>query len=335
MSSSLKVIIVFLLTLSVLSVSGCVSLNYQSPFSAEPSSSTVLVENGVSGVVAIKDPYLNKTTDITIDHYPLATGSGVIVTGNGYILTAFHVIGDPLTVENQDRLRIMGESDIKQYLAQVAVTNYVMEQNPQLFNEVTNTSMRFDSSNHSNIQLLTQLMARNNLIAFKSYKQDIKVKLPYNNPITSSSTLNAQLVDVGNAKASEDVALLKVNNSGNLPNLPINSQRPSTSEKVTIYGYPGTNAGNQGSLQPTASTGSIVSRITNNYGILYYETNADTANGVSGGPVVDSGNKVLGLLIYGLQNNRNRQSITSDYSLFLSSDYLIKICKKNNVPIST
>ncbi|MGZ7160813.1 MAG: S1 family peptidase, partial [Methanobacterium sp.] len=295
----------------------------------------VLVENGVSGVVTLKDPYLNKTVDLNVDYYPLATGSGVIVTNNGYILTAFHVIGDPLTVESNDRLKLMGDNDIKQYLAQIAVTNYVNQQNPQLFNELTNTNMRFDSSNYSNMQQLTQLLARNNLITFKSYRQDIKVKVPSNNPVTSSSTFNAQLVDVGNANLNEDMALLKINTTGNLPFLTINPQRPSTGEKVTIYGYPGSNNHYKGSIVPTTSTGNIVSRISNNYGILYYETNADTANGVSGGPVIDNSNKVLGILIYGLQNNRNRQSITSDYSLFIPSDYLIKICKRNNVPIST
>ncbi|MGZ7068863.1 MAG: hypothetical protein ACXVHT_11200, partial [Methanobacterium sp.] len=142
MKSGIKVLIV-LLAILVVSNSGCTFIpNFQNSFSSDPASSTVLVENGVSGVVTLKDPYLNKTVDLNVDYYPLATGSGVIVTNNGYILTAFHVIGDPLTVESNDRLKLMGDSDIKQYLAQIAVTNYVNQQNPQLFNELTNTNMR-------------------------------------------------------------------------------------------------------------------------------------------------------------------------------------------------
>jgi hypothetical protein len=63
-------------------------LNYFSPKSA---SSTVYVENGVSGVVTITDPSLHKTVGFNISFYPLETGSGVIVSKNGYIITAFHV----------------------------------------------------------------------------------------------------------------------------------------------------------------------------------------------------------------------------------------------------
>ncbi len=332
MRTFIKVFLVFFIALSVISVSGCISFNYKNPFSQDPASSTVLVENGVSGVVTIKDPYLNKSTDIKVDHYPLATGSGVIVSSNGYILTAFHVIGDPSSAENNDRLRLMGESDIKQYLAQIAVSNYIRQNNPQLFN-ITGSSMRFDGNNYSNLQLLTQTLARNNLISFKSYKQDIKVKLPSNNLVLGSSTFNAQLIDTGNANIFEDVALLKISPNRNLPYLPINSQKLSTGEKVTIYGYPGSNGQNHSSIQPTASTGTIISRLSSNYGVMYYETNANSANGISGGPVTGNSNNVLGLLIYGIQNKRNQ--LTSDYSLFLSSDYLIKICNRNNVPIST
>lgn len=332
MRTGIKVFLVFFLALSVIAVSGCISYNYKNPSSQDPASSTVLVENGVSGVVTVKDPYLNKSTDITVDHYPLATGSGVIVSSNGYILTAFHVIGDPLSVESGDKLKVMGESNIKDYLAQIAVSNYVRE-NPQFFNQITGSNMRLDESNNSNLQLLTQILARNNLISFKSYKQDINVKLPSNNLVLGSSTFKAQLIDTGNANIYEDVALLKINATKNLPFLPINSKKLSAGEKVTIYGYPGFNGQNQSSIQPTASTGTIISRLSSNYGVMYYETNADTSKGISGGPVTDKSNSVLGLLIYGIQNKRNQ--ISSDYSLFLSSDYLIRICKSNNVPLNT
>jgi S1-C subfamily serine protease len=305
-------------------------------FSNDPSSSTVFIENGVSGVVTITDPYLNKTVDLNIDYYALSTGSGVIVTNDGYIITAFHVVGNSKLAEGQNQLKLMDYSDINQYLEQAAVTKYVQEQNPQLINEITGSNMVFDTNDQYNIDLLTQLLAENNLITVKSSKQTIKVKIPSNNPIISSDTFNAQLIDVGNPDALEDVALLKIDNVRNLPFLSINSQKPYIGEKVTIYGYPGyKNTQYQSSVQPTTSTGSLISKLSNNHGIIYYETNADTSNGISGGPVLNNHNEVMGILIYGIQQRNNfRESVTSDNSLFLSSDYIKKICKRNNVPIN-
>lgn len=304
---------------------------------SNPSSSTVFVENGVSGVVTVNDPYLNKTTDLDIDYYPISTGSGVIVTNDGYLITAFHVIGNPKLAEEQNELKLMDQNDINQYLEQAAITKYVQEQNPQLINEITGSNMIFDTNDQTNLNLVTQLLAENSLIAVKSSKQSIKVKLPSNNLIGGSKTYNAQLIDVGNPNIREDVALLKINDTRNLPYLNINSQRPYTGEKVTIYGYPGyKGTQNQISIQPTASTGNLISPISNNYGIVYYETNADTTNGISGGPAVNGNNEVLGILIYGLQDkNHLKQSMTADNSLFISSDYIIRICKQNNVSINT
>ena len=68
---------------------------------------------------------------------------------------------------------------------------------------------------------------------------------------------------------------------------------------------------------------------------LYYGTNAKTAEGFSGGPVVDSKNNVMGILIFSVNSNNeleNEFKLTS--SLFLSSKYIIDICKKNNIPIN-
>ncbi len=70
--------------------------------------------------------------------------------------------------------------------------------------------------------------------------------------------------------------------------------------------------------------------LNNNFGTKYYQTNAKTARGASGGPVVDSNNKVVGILVYGIENNF-RQSLTCDSSIILSSDYINDILKRNNV----
>ena len=305
-------------------------LNYFSPKSA---SSTVYVENGVSGMVTITDPSLHKTVWFNISFYPLETGSGVIVSKNGYIITAFHVIGDPES-NTINVLKTMSDEDIKTYVEQAAVSTYLSNYNPQLGAELSGNDMVSQSNLSANTRATTDLLIQNNLISVKYYKQIIKVKFPSS---TGIKPLNAQLVDVGNSRSDNDVALLKVNPAGrNLPALKINSHDPKNGENIRIYGYPADSNVTQSqlSVNPSTTTGSLISEVRNSHDILYYKTNASTFPGYSGGPVLNSKNEVMGILIYGVQSKGSfLQQIKSRYGLFLSSNYIIQICRENEVPI--
>lgn len=306
-------------------------LNY---FSSKSASSTVYVENGVSGVVTITDPYLHKTVGFNISYYPLETGSGVIVSKNGYIITAFHVIGDPQT-NSQNVLKKMNDNDIKLYVEQAAVSTYLSNYNPQLSAELPNGNSMASQSNLSmNTRITTNLLIQNNLISVSSYKQVIKVKFP---PSAGSKPLNAQLIDVGNSGSDNDVALLKVDPAGkNLPTLKISSQDPKKGENIRIYGYPANSTVTQSQLSviPSTTVGSLLSETRNPHNTIYYKTNASTYPGYSGGPVLNSKNEVIGILIYGVQTRDGFiGQLESSYGLFLSSDYIIQICEKNKVPV--
>lgn len=305
-------------------------LNY---FSSKSASSTVYVENGVSGIVTITDPSLHKTVWFNISFYPLETGSGVIVSKNGYIITAFHVIGDPES-NTINVLKTMSDDDIKTYVEQAAVSTYLSNYNPQLGAELSGNDMVSQSNLSANTRTTTDLLIQNNLISVKYYKQVIKVKF---SSATGIKPLNAQLVDVGNSGSDNDVALLKVNPAGrNLPALKISSHDPKNGENIRIYGYPADSNVTQSqlSVNPSTTTGSLISEVRNSHDILYYKTNASTFHGYSGGPVLNSKNEVIGILIYGIQSKGSfLQQIKSRYGLFLSSNYIIQICRENEVPI--
>ena len=138
-----------------------------------------------------------------------------------------------------------------------------------------------------NTNSTTDLLVQRNLINVQSANQQIRVKLP---GTRSNNALNAKLVDVGISGTQEDVALLKIDSTfKKLTPLTVNSNSPVIGEKLQIYGYPVLNNDmysdiNTTIIKPTSSTGIFTSVMINN-GTTYYETNANTVQGYSGGPV--------------------------------------------------
>ncbi|AEG17833.1 S1 family peptidase [Methanobacterium paludis] len=306
-------------------------------YSPQLAASTVYIENGVSGVVTLTDPFLNKTININVVSDPMDSGSGVTVTKDGYIVTAFHVVSDPDTLDNQDTLKKMNSSDINHYVEEAAVREYISNVNPQLGTKLLNGDSSSNSysyeTNQQDISAITETLSQKNLLTVKSSQQVIKVKFPAS--VNGGNSLNASLIDVGNPGTDEDVAILKVNPvNNNLPVLSVSSQKPTIGESVSIYGYPGNDSGNyqktQSSVTPKSTSGSLISEISS-YGTVYYKTSAPTASGYSGGPVFNSQNNVMGILIYG---SIVKQQSKTESGIFLSSDYIIQICKANNVSIT-
>jgi hypothetical protein len=229
----------------------------------------------------------------------------------------------------------MNKNDVLNYVEDAAVNSYISQDDPQLGVELLNNNTINSNfqMNTNNINTVVELLNQENLIKADSYEQDIKVKLPSN-----TNTLNASLIDVGDPNTDEDIALLKVN-ANNLPALSINSQTPSNGESIRIYGYPGNSTQSQydqnSVVTPSSSTGNIQSEVTNTFNTIYYENSATATPGFSGGPALDSQNNVLGIIIYSLgTENGFRQNNNNESSAFLSSQYLIQICNKNNVHIT-
>lgn len=306
-----------------------------SALNVQAADSVFYVENGVSGVVTINDPFLNKTSDVNIDYYPLDSGSGFVVNDEGYIVTAYHVVGDPQAVQDNGVLRLMESGDIQQYLERAAVSGYVSRYNPQLGSELlNNTTGQGLIQTQPDANTTTELMNQRNLLHVKSAKQQIRVRLPGS---SVGQYVNANLVDVGNPEKSEDMALIKINTFFiRLHPLTLNSNTPILNQRIHIYGYPATKQGsysnfNSSSLKPNSSSGVVTNELPTN-GTFYYETTAQTTYGFSGGPVLDSNNEVLGILIYKLVTPNNTDQ---SRSVFLSSQYIIKLLTKNNVSMNT
>ena len=299
--------------------------------------SVVYIENGVTGVVSITDPFVNKTTDINVEYAPLDSGSGFIVNSEGYIVTAFHVIGDPLSLTNNSTLKIMNSTDVQNYIEKAAVEGYISEYNPQLGSELASNNLPGNPmviQAQPDINSTTERLIQQNLITVKNSKQQIKVKLPGS---TGGNSINANLVDVGSPNTDQDVAIIKISNTvfQNLQSLSISSTKPNNGDEISIYGYPVLSSGmysdfNQSIIKPSSTSGQLIGVLPNN-GTVFYQTNAITTHGYSGGPALNSQNNVLGIIIYSVESNNQQGNVSS--SLFLSSNYIIQLCNKNNVSI--
>jgi S1-C subfamily serine protease len=336
--STLVVIAIFVAILGVLAQNAIGNNSYvqSSDSSSQVAGSVVYIENGVTGVVSITDPFINKTTDINVEYAPLDSGSGFIVNSNGYIVTAFHVIGDPLTLTNNNTLKLMNSTDAQNYIEKAAVEGYITNYNPQLGSELASNNLPGNPmmiEAQPDVNSTTERLIQQNLITVKSSKQQIKVKLPGS---TAGNSINANLIDVGNPNTDQDVALLKIDTLfQNLHSLSLSSTKPNNGDEVSIYGYPVLSSGmysdfNQSIIKPSSTSGQFTGVIPNN-GTVFYQTNAITTHGYSGGPALNSQNNVLGIIIYSIESNNQQGTVTS--SLFLSSNYIIQLCNKNNVSI--
>ena len=360
------VVFAILVLIAAQSTIGNYDYSQSTNLTSQTANSAVYIQNGVTGVVTINDPFLHRTTKIDVIYNPLDTGSGFIVSKNGYIITALHVIGD-LDSLNKQTLKTMDSNDVNRYVERAAVKGYISEYNPELTSEMAaNTST---NPNKINSNITTDYLIQRNLIAVQSSKQLIKVNLPG----TRSTPLNATLVDTGNPSADEDVALLKISTPvTNLHALAVNSKRPVIFQGLHIYGYPGLDNAensftNPSNIKPESSSGLLTSEVfkngtnsdtfdinslyqnianwfmliaypgatsQNSNNTLYYGTSAATTQGYSGGPVVDSHNNILGIIIFSIESDSAfKQQIRFTSSLFLSSQYIIQLCKKNHVPI--
>ncbi len=336
MSMAKKALILFVAAVLVLSGYFFLESNYLSPqyigSSPQAAASTVYIENGVSGVVTLTDPFQNKTVNIDVSS-AMDSGSGVTVTRDGYVITAFHVVSDPNALD-QNSLKKMESGDVERYVEEAAVKEYLAHGNSQLGSLLNQSVDGSYSAGSDDVSALTETLRQKNLLSVRSSQQLIKVK--FSSSVNGGASYSARLVDVGNPSTDDDVAILKVDSAGtNLPTLNISSKEPGTGENVRIYGYP--NSDSYGTYQtdnssPQSTSGSLKAQ-TFSSGTVYYRTSAPTAEGYSGGPVLNNQSDVVGILVYGSKSSNSRGT-KAESGIFLSSNYIIKLCNKNNVSIN-
>ncbi|MGH2723089.1 MAG: trypsin-like peptidase domain-containing protein [Actinomycetota bacterium] len=211
--------------------------------------------------------------------FPYSSGSGFVVSPDGTIVTASHVVQpDSNEVKNYAVNTLF--SDIFDY-------------------PVDNLFVRYNAPDRFVRNIQDQ--------CYRQERCEFKINAK-SNVLTAISIAGQQLATGEEARVltstgagKTDVAVLDINGT-NLPTVPLADSvgELSTGDEVTGLGFPGSNQGlNEGITEPTNIFGRVSNIRTEGTSQLV-EVDADLEPGMSGGPVLDQQGRVIGLTSFTL-----------------------------------
>ncbi len=233
-------------------------------------------------------PSEGENQTVPVDEY--TTGSGFVVSQDGYILTNSHVILDrdtklkAITGVATEKIR---EAPVSSSFSgpdgNVKTREYVDKIKDYL---LQNSQFNFQEE----LVVLNPSSLKNGVVELM--KEGFPAKI-----ISSNDNF---------AKDSFDVALIKIDQT-NLPALPFGDVSSlQGGQKIGIFGFPTTAELNDNSLVEATFTQGVISAIkdSDNQAFKIIQTDAKISDGSSGSPLLDEGGKVIGMVTYQTQRDR-------------------------------
>lgn len=225
---------------------------------------------------------------IDIDEF--LTGSGVIVTPDGYILTNSHVISYQ-TIKN------------------IIVSDFIYQAIDEAYSTLSEQEVKDISSSQTPAQM-SQFAEKIADYILSQSKFNLEKNIVVLNPASNKTNLDelyqdsfpASVVSVNDNffKDNRDAGLIKISEQ-DLPSVNLGASTDvSTGKKVYIFGYPSTAEINQNDqLEPTFSQGTVSAiKSSPNRDFKVFQTDAKISKGSSGGPLLDEQGKVIGLVTF-------------------------------------
>jgi S1-C subfamily serine protease len=287
---------------------------------------------------------------LTNDTCSGSTGSGFIVSSDGYVATNGHVV----VYGPQDMLAnalVANNTLFEQYLKSIEVTDRQAAEimsRPELSASVIakvydlpDSELKFNNMREVTIVALgtTPLELKDNAEAKKIVDSfDSTSKLKRANIVGfdyASKDQFAVVADPNKGFSASDVALLKID-AINLPIIRLSNDAVTQNQKISVFGFPG-DADNEltdnSSLGVTVTNGSINSiRDAAGGESKLYQSDVDASHGSSGGPAVDERGKVLGLLTYRYASG---ESTDAPKSYIRDIDDLKELISDKNITLNT
>jgi len=234
--------------------------------------------------------YIKEPQEIT------SSGTGFIVTGDGYVATNCHLIDrDNAFIRRQfflSAFQQITEANISA-LESAWATRFSEQQKSILYNTYASVYARLFS------------------ISLFDLRKEVFIEYSVDtgHGTTSSVKKPAHVIIKGAPMPGKDIALLKMDGDSALPTLKIASDElPKVGEQLFVYGYPGPVTNNnfissKSAIEPTLTTGivSAVKKSVNGWPLIQMDANIN--RGSSGGPVCDEKGEVVGLTTFGSLEN--------------------------------
>ena len=242
------------------------------------------------------------------------TGSGFIISPDGYIITNSHVILSPV-------------DDLYRRLAYA----YLLNQDKVVWEAALNRYKTVDDAYQAAFQTIYTFIKQN---AVKNFNQSVYILKP-----NSSGKTIDELGDAGYeakviysndtfADDSKDIALLKIE-AANLPSLPLapDTESVTTGQRVYLLGYPGNaTISDTDFLTPTFSAGTI-NALKKQHDISIYQTDAKVSPGSSGSPMIDANGNVVGILTY----DSGQTDSGDNFGFAIPVELVKKVLSQNNI----
>ncbi|MBB3110855.1 S1-C subfamily serine protease [Paenibacillus phyllosphaerae] len=248
-----------------------------------------------------KDPlkYLLPTKTVTTQEVQAgATGTGFIITPDGYILTNAHVVYTP---EDQLKellimtgLQELIEQDVTAFINEVNAANY--EPTEETLQQLREAAATFYIQYATLSGITTQVYTEMGVaipgvqVMQKGFVSEVKKR--------------------GEVSPGKDVAILKID-SDNLPTVPLGDDGSlRTGDQIFVIGYPGAATFNpmladESVLESTLTSGLISARKTMPGGWDIMQVDAAMTHGNSGGPVFNEQGDVIGIATFGSIDSSN------------------------------
>lgn len=235
-----------------------------------------------------------------------SSGSGAIVSPNGYILTADHVVDST------------NNSELQNYFLQQAISDNATLQGVS----VATSQQEF------------QTYANSVSIQIQKIKTLIYLSTSYTGQLQNVAQITsytATRIVANSTPDKQDVAVLKIE-ATDLPFMPVlPTASVNIQDTVTAIAFPGdadyvlngsfitllnplqsdVNTVNS-LLSPSVNTGQITAQKTQSDGTLIYEVNGISSQGSSGGPVINSQGQIIGFVDSGPSTDRITNLIASN-----------------------
>ncbi|MBK8076529.1 MAG: trypsin-like peptidase domain-containing protein [Kineosporiaceae bacterium] len=250
-------------------------------------SQDAVIEAVVADIVRTPFRYFESTKRIFTDDGALSSvGTGWVITPDGYIVTAAHVV----------------EAEKTELQTQFARTT-LSGMNTRFVKSLADSDTPFTADQLDRLSAaMTTWLAKNVAVSDVTMKVSAQVgvgasKTPQEHPAT--------VVAVGEPFPGKDVALLKIEGQTAMPTLALgNDADVTTGSTLYVVGYPAASTFLAGmsldsQLQPTVTQGPLSAVKSTKDGMPVFQTQAPASPGNSGGPVLDELGKVVGVLVAG------------------------------------